>query len=382
MSMNKLTQLNSETCPLTIRYIVRLPSPKGFSVFKGQAYEVEYISGKPSVFQIGNGKPFKNNWTDRDFGFGDNKKFDRDLDTPMPYEPRDRFGDEKPKPMTEIRKFKNIVKECIQEIKMENNPRLQLKESLRKIVKHVLNEMATTTNKPEPDKEEKEKISKGYRKDGNERLDKTNEKQQEEIETIVHGIDPTWTAYWDDHDQLIVKAQNLLYARICPRYENNFNVDLMVKLDRVRAIALTWDQVKAFVKANFGDLKNKTNADSLHTKAIDNSEDKTKGKEAGPKNDIVTNRGQEKNGKDAKIKDTKKNDKNYNDPMTKREEDMPDQPMKQVTEPGKDPEGKNKKIDKTSWNKPPKYKNDKKLRIAPPKTKKFTLKQTGDDSKL
>src|ERR1017187_8787212 len=153
MSMNKLTQLNSETCPLTIRYIVRLPSPKGFSVFKGQAYEVEYISGKPSVFQIGNGKPFKNNWTDRDFGFGDNKKFDRDLDTPMPYEPRDRFGDEKPKPITEIRKFKNIVKECIQEIKMENNPRLQLKESLRKIVKHVLNEMATTTNKPEPDKE-------------------------------------------------------------------------------------------------------------------------------------------------------------------------------------------------------------------------------------
>ena len=54
---------------------------------------------------------------------------------------------------------------------------------------------------------------------------------------------------------------------------------------------------------------------------------------------------------------------------------MPDQPMKQVTDPGKDPEGKNKNIKKTDKVKPPKHKLDKKLRIPDKKTSKFTLKQ-------
>ena len=54
---------------------------------------------------------------------------------------------------------------------------------------------------------------------------------------------------------------------------------------------------------------------------------------------------------------------------------MPDQPMKDVTKPGEDPEGKNKKISKTEKPKAPKFKNDKKLKVSDKKTPKFVKKQ-------
>jgi len=280
------------------------------------------------------------------------------------------------KNMNEATKFRNMVKECISEIKKERDPRIRLKESLRKVVKNVLQEMATVP-KPEPDKDEKETISKGYNKKGNERSDKTNDKLLDELETIVHGIDPSWEAYWDDHGQLIARAQNLLYVRIAPKFENNFDVDAMVRLvDRVRAIALTWEQVKSFIKANFGDLKShkKTKADDLRDKALDQTNDKEViKKDAGPESQKVKVRYQDP--KTPSVKDTKRDDRNYNEPQTKRDEDMPDQPMKRVTEPGKDPESKNKDIKKTEKVKPPKHKLDKKLRIPDKKTSKFTLKQ-------
>lgn len=288
------------------------------------------------------------------------------------HEPRDRM--ENPN-MSEATKFRNIVKECISEIKRERNPRIRLKESLRNVVKTVLKEMATTTGLSKPDETEKTKIQKGYNKDGNERLDKDNEKLLAELETIIHGIDSKWEAYWDDHGQLIVRAQNLLYVRICPQFENNYNVDAMVKLvDRVRAIALTWDQVKAFVKANFSALKPETKADGLKQKAMDHLKDREViKKDAGPESQKVKVRYQDPS--EPSVKSTKKDDGNYNEPQTKRDEDMPDQPMKQVTDPGKDPESKNKDIKKTDKVKPPKHKNDKKLRPADKKTSKFTLKQ-------
>ncbi len=277
----------------------------------------------------------------------------------------------------EINKLRNLVKECMTEIKQENDPRIRLKESLRGMVRNVLKEFSTS-GKPEQNKEEKETSDKQYEKDGNQRLDKTNEKQQKELETIVHGIDPTWEVYWDDHNQLIIVAQNLLYVRVCPQFEDRYNVDAMVKLvDRIRAIMLTWEQVKAFVKANFSDLKKNTNAERLIKKSIDNETDdrQMKTSEAGPKNNIIINRGEKKNGEDSKIKDTKRNDKDYKEKQVTKDEDNPDQPMKQVTEPGKDPESKNKNIKTTGKPKATKYKNDKKLKVSDKKTPKFIKKQ-------
>ena len=274
--------------------------------------------------------------------------------------------------MNELNKFRSVVKECISEIKKEKDPRYRLKESLRSVVKEVLNEIANIPEKL--DDEAKTAIQKGYFKKGNERVDKTNEKLLSELETIVHGIDAKWEVYWDDHNQLIVRAQNLLYVRIVPKFENNYDIDAMVKLvDRVRAIAQTWEQVKAFVKANFGDLKT-TKADDAKQKAMDNTKDREViKKDAGPESQKVPVRYQDPSN--PSVKDTKKDDKNYNEPQTKRDEDMPDQPMKKVTEPGKDPEGKNKNIKTTDKPKAPKFKNDKKLRVSDKKTPKFVKKQ-------
>lgn len=291
---------------------------------------------------------------------------------PLDTQPND--GHQENSIMNEINKFRSIVNECITEIKREKDPKFRLKESLRNVVKDVLREIANVAT-PEPTKEEKEKSQKMYSKDGNERLDKTNEKLLAELETIIHGIDPKWEAYWDDHGQLIVRAQNLLYVRICPKFENNYDVDAMVKLvDRVRAIAQTWEQVKSFIKANFGALKNTTKADDLKKKSLDHKKDREViKKDAGPESQKVKVRYQDP--AEPSVKDTKKDDKNYNEPLTKRDEDMPDQPMKQVTEPGKDPESKNKDIKKTEKVKAPKHKNDKKLKASDKKTPKFSLKQ-------
>src|SRR5579862_753116 len=81
---------------------------------------------------------------------------------PSQHEPRDRFQENKN--MDEIKKFRNIIRECLSEIRQENDPRERLKESLRSLVKRTLTEMAATTAKPEPDKEETETRSKQYNK--------------------------------------------------------------------------------------------------------------------------------------------------------------------------------------------------------------------------
>jgi len=297
---------------------------------------------------------------------------------PSQTEPRDRFQ-ENNNMKTEKQKFQSLVRECISEVKAESDPRQRLKESLRKVVQGVLKEISTGT-KPEPEKEDKEKAQKGYSKTGNERLDKTNNKLRDELETIVHGIDATWNVYWDDHNELVIRAQNLLYVRVTPKFENNFDIDAMVKLvDRIRVIAVTWEQVKSFIKANFSDLKNETIPDKMKKRSLDHQKDHDEiTKDAGPRNDIVKNRGEKNNGEDAKIKDIKKDNKDYNEKQYPKKEDQPDQPMKQVTEPGKDPDSKNKKIEKTPHVKPPKHKKEEgseKLKTSLPSTKKFRLRK-------
>jgi hypothetical protein len=299
---------------------------------------------------------------------------------PTQYEPRDRTVPVKEnKIMNNVNKFKKLVKEAIAEVRKENDPKEKLKESLRPLIKSVLKEISNITT-PEPDKEEKEKVQKGYAKDGNQRNENTNHEMKEQLNKIVKELNSDWQAFWDDHNQLIVSANNLLYVRIVPKFENNFDIDAMVKLvDRVRVIGVTWEQVKDFVKANFKSLSskenNKTIPDKLKQRSLDHYEDRDVIKKAaGPMDGAIKNRGEKNNGKDAKINSTKKDDKDYNEPQTKKDEDMPDQPMKSVTKPGEDPESKNKNIEKTDKVKPPKHKLDKKLRVPDKKTPKLSKK--------
>ena len=299
---------------------------------------------------------------------------------PTQYEPRDRTEPVKEnKIMNNVNKFKMLVKEAIAEVRKENDPKEKLKESLRPLIKSVLNEISNVTT-PEPDKAEKEKVQKGFAKDGNERNENTNHEMKNQLDKIVKDLNSDFMAFWDDHNQLVCQAFNLLYIRIVPKFENNFDIDCMVKLvDRVRAIGLTWEQVKEFVKANFKALaskeNNKTIPDKLKQRSIDHYEDRDVVKKAaGPMGGVIKNRGEKKNGEDSKIKSTKKDDMDYNEPQVKKDEDMPDQPMKNVTKQGEDPESKNKNITKTDKVKPPKHKLDKKLRVPDKKTPKLSKK--------
>lgn len=279
-------------------------------------------------------------------------------------EPRDRVQENK---HMKKQNFQALIKECISEVKTESNPKAALKESLRRMVKSVLSEISSGT-KPEADKEDKEIVSKGYAKDGHERIDKTNVKLQKELETLVHGINADWEVYWDDHMELNVDAKNLLRVRITPKYENNYDIDAMVKLvDRIRVISVTWEQVKAFVKANFSDLKDETHVDVAREKSLGNQKEKKEndGKDAGPRHDITNLK---------KVGDTKKDNKDYNQKQVEKDEDQPDQPMADSSKS----KALNKNIEKTQHVKPPKVKSDEgsnKLKTDLPATKKFRARK-------
>lgn len=337
-----VTRFQKEKSDLT-HAIVQYIDPKTGDSIKGKKFDTTTQSLDPKTLNVMAGVKIK------------------DPIEPTQYEPRDRFQETNMKRT----KFSQLVKECLDEIKLEKNPRLQLKEALRGAVREVLSEISNTT-KPEPSKEEKEKVQKGFAKNGNERLDKENVKLQKELETLVHGINPDWLVYWDDHNELNVDAKNLLRVRITPKFENNFDIDAMVKLvDRLRVIAVTWQQVKDFVKANFSDLTDETSADVAKKKSLDAYKDNTNGKDAGPRHDIT---------KIKKVGDTKKDNMDFNKKDVEKEEDQPDQPMKEV-----DVEDKNKNIEKTPHVKPPKHKSDDKanqLKTDLPATKKFRAKKS------
>jgi len=306
---------------------------------------------------------------------------------PTQYEPRNRFQENKNMNKTR-EKFQRIVKECLAELNQAKqvDPRKRLKESLRPMVEQVLGEIANIKVKEVDDeKAEKDKVRKGYNFDrqaiyhkdgGPERLDKTNVEKAEELETLVKDIDKDWQVYWDDHNELNVDAKNMGRVRITPKFENNFDIDFMWKLvDRIRAIALTWEQVKAFVKANLKELKasegNKTKADKAWEKSLANTVDQDKNKKmAGPETDIIKNRLEDP--EHTKLKDTPKKDKDFKEDQVKKDEDQPDQPMKDVGEPKE----LNKNIEKTPKVKPPKHDNDDTLKIKDKKTPKFRSRKS------
>lgn len=310
---------------------------------------------------------------------------------PSQSEPRDRFQENKSMIMTKD-KFQRLVKEALSELReQKRSPRERLKESLRPMVEQVLGEIANIKIKQiDDEKEEKQKVQKGYdfarqalyQNDGStQRLDIPNNEKEEEMRKIVEDKFKEFDVYWDDHNDLVVNGQNLIKIRIVPKFENNFDIDAYFKLvDRVRAIGLTWDQVKAFVKVNLETLKgaegNKTIADRRREHALANRVDQTKGKDAGPRWDVIKNRGEKDNGQDAKLKTTKKKDMDYKENAVTKEEDFPDQPMKDVTKAGEDPKGKNHNIEKTSKVKPPKHENDKALRPTDKKTPKFRTRKS------
>jgi len=255
---------------------------------------------------------------------------------------------------------KDLIRESLAEVQQERSEAKKqvVKESLRTIVKKVLSEI-TNVIKPEPTKEEKETIDKGYKKTGNKRADATRLEMAEQLGKIVHEINKDFLVYWDDHNDLNVDAKSLFRVRISQTAEDMFNVEAMVNLDdRVRAIALTWEQVKSFVKANFKDVED-IKVNTAKEKAMGHLKDQS------DKGDLP----QHDKPKRKEVGDTKNDEKDYNEKAVKKDEDQPDQPMNDVDieklKHQRDFTDKENKV------KPPKHKTDKKLVAKSKKTPKL-----------
>lgn len=257
--------------------------------------------------------------------------------------------------------FKNLVQECLTEVKEERSKRKELKEALRKYVRTVLNEVISGPDQVDQEEDEEEKINKGYDKDGNKPSEETQDQQVQEISKLVHGIDPDYNVYRDTRgpggkrSYIVIDAGELFTVLINERWQNNFDITAMVRMkDRVKAIGLNWEQVKAFVKANFSEVA-KSYVQKAKEKVDGNREDQTDKRDSElPDTSIKTKK---ISNEPAKMGDEEAED------MVKKDEDQPSAPMKQVTKPGKDPESMNKAKDQktTPQAKPPKHDNDKEL---------------------
>ena len=261
--------------------------------------------------------------------------------------------------------FKDLVRTCLQEVKEEKAKKEQIREALKKYVRKVLNEVISGPSAQEPDEEEVEKINKGYAKDGNQPATEAQDEQVQQLTRLVHGINADFNVYRDTkpgggytsgkRNFIIIDAGDLFSVRIKERWENNFDIEAFVReQDRVIAIGLNWAQLKAFIKANFGEVA-KTYVSGAKEKSVKNSEDQVPKRDSDlPDTSIPTKK---ISNEPAKLGDEEAKD------QVKKKEDKPDQPMKAVTKPGKDPESKNKAKDnkETPQVKPPKHDNDKEL---------------------
>ena len=143
-----------------------------------------------------------------------------------------------------------------------------------------------------------------------------------------------------------------------PKSMNNFDV-LYIKdgTDRDKKLNLNIEELKKYINEK---LKSKdlNYVKKAFNKAADDDKDKVE-KSSNPRNDILTKK---------EVKDTKNDEKNYNEPMVKNEDDLPTKPMRDATKFKKQNENpvKGTKPDYTY----PKQK-DKKITIVRKKTPKF-----------
>ena len=147
------------------------------------------------------------------------------------------------------------------------------------------------------------------------------------ITKTVKAIDSSAIVVWDDHDDISVSARDMFRVRIIPRWENNYNIEAMVRNeDRIYVTGQTLDQVNEFLKIN---LKNADTAvDKAMGKVVKNREDQTPAPAKGmpqkdkPKTLPLTN---------DPVRTAKSKDRNYTEQQVKDESDLPEKPMKDAT---------------------------------------------------
>ena len=164
--------------------------------------------------------------------------------------------------------------------------------------------------------------------DDNSRDVDTKEALQADMIKTTEAIDKSVSVVWDDHDDLMITGRDMKFIRISPRWEDYYVIEMMTRNeDRVWVTGLTWDQVKEFVKVNL--KRTTTYVEKAYDKSYRNRKDEIPAPDKGlpqgdkPKTLPLT---------DEPV-DTKKNkDKNYTEDQTKKEDDLPEKPMKEVEE--------------------------------------------------
>ena len=162
------------------------------------------------------------------------------------------------------------------------------------------------------------------------RDERTKEEILDDILKVAKAADSSATVVWDDNDDISVSARDLFRARITPRWENSYNVEVMIRNeDRIYITNQTLDQVVSFLKVN---LKNATTrTQKAYDKSVKNGmekNDQTKAPDKGlsqenkPKIYPLTNE---------PPKTAKNSEKRYTETMTKEEKDYPEKPMRELT---------------------------------------------------
>ena len=147
---------------------------------------------------------------------------------------------------------------------------------------------------------------------------------------VTQAIDETVSVVWDDHDDLMVSARDLKFIRISPRWTDSYVIEMMTRNeDRIWVTGQTWDQVKEFVKTNLKGLKNQPTAvQKAYDKSYRNREDQTPSPDKGlnqknkPAIKPLTNEPQKDSGKNK--------EKDYTEKQVKKDDDLPEKPMKEV----------------------------------------------------
>ena len=170
------------------------------------------------------------------------------------------------------------------------------------------------------------KENKVFASSENPRDAKTKPKLLEELTKIVNGISSDYSVVWDDHDDIMIDASDLMSMRITPDWEDHYEIETMIRNeDRIWVTGLSWEQVTEFVKKNLSGIeKRPTGVDKAYDKSYRNRNSEDQG--ASSKGRIKSNPVKEK-----KVGNTSNKDKDFNEKQNK-EEDNPDKPMKEVGE--------------------------------------------------
>lgn len=153
----------------------------------------------------------------------------------------------------------------------------------------------------------------------------------DDMDKVVKAINKDFIVVWDDHDDMTVNAQDIFKIRIIPKWENNFCIEAFTRNeDRIFVTGQNWEQVKEFVKVNLKDAK--TSQEVAYNKSIANvtgkndttpKPDKDLPQKDKPKTLPLTNE---------PVSKSKNKDKNYTEDGVKKDDDLPEKPMKEVKE--------------------------------------------------